>query len=84
MVAGVLVTVLVAEFFLMESAEVNGQFETPMSFRDSLPALAKQTLLTRSDAIMQINNGFIMLISGSFAHRAVMRLSDGAVGLQTK
>src|SRR5438045_3008930 len=64
LVRGALIALLVTAFFLTDAEEANGQVETPMSSRNNVPAPAKEALLTRSDAIMQSNNVFMILILG--------------------
>jgi hypothetical protein len=57
---GVLIAVLVAEFFFADAEDVNGQFETPMSSLNNVPAPAKAASLMRSAVIMQRNNVFMI------------------------
>ena len=84
LIRGVLIAVLVTGFFFTDAEDVNGQFETPMSSRNNVPAPAKAALLTRSAVIMQRNNVFMISMLGLFLIAPLSRLSDEAVGLQTK
>ena len=84
LIRGVLIAVLVTEFFFTDAEDVNGQFETPMSSAEQRACARESSIADkerRDNAEEQCFHDFDVRF---VAHRAVTRLSDEAVGLQTK